>query len=530
MKRHKMISKTVMLILLLSLILLNTLPNLSALGATKSTKPTLTYWVNLSGRIGAHYQNYSQLPLYQMIMKKFNVNIQFLHPPQGGETEQFNLIIATRQLPDIMEASWEGYPGGVYKAIEDRIIIKLNPYLEKYAPNLKKFLDSRPDIKKMMTLDDGTVYNFPFIRGDRILCIFYGPMIRRDWLKKLNLQVPETVDDWYKMLVTFKNNKNKLPGVKTPFYPFSILAYGTNNGNPRRTFDYCGFLVGAWGFKTDFYVENGKVKFGALHPNFKDFIAVLQKWWREGLIDPDIITTNNSGIEAKILNNQVASFLGLIGGNMGTFLANKKGTEFDLIGVPYPVLKRGQTPEFSQMDFYYRNYGAAITTACKNIPLAMKILDWAYSKEGHMAYNYGILGKTYNIIKGKIYYTDLILRDSQGPVSAISKYTRSQVDGPFIQAKEFVEQTRLPQQVEAAQNYAKSKNDKWLPPLSLTTDEAQKLSNIMNTINTYYDETFSKLITGKSNDIQGLVKTLKKMRIEEAIKIYQIAYDRYVKR
>jgi len=530
MRKKRLALKCVVSLVTVCFFLLTILPNLISVNAASSSKPTLTYWCNLSGRIGAHYQNYAQLPLYQIIMKKFNVNLKFIHPPVGGESEQFNLLIATRQLPDMIEYSWEGYPGGVQKAIEDKIIIRLNPYLDRYAPNLKKFLDSRPDIKKMMTTDDGTVYNFPFIRSDKTICIFYGPMIRKDWLKKLNLQTPETIDDWYKMLVTFKNRKNELPGVKTPFYPFSILAYGSNNGNPRRTFDYCGFLCGAWGFKTDFYVENGKVKFGALHPNFKDFVALLQKWWKEGLIDPDIVTTNNSGIEAKILNNQIASFLGLIGGNMGTFLSNKKGTDFDLVGVPYPVLKKGQTPEFSQMDFLYKKYGTAITTACKNIPLAMKILDWAYSKEGYMAYNFGILNKTYVIKDGKPYYTDLILKDPLGPVSAISKYTRSQVDGPFIGAKEFAEQTRLPQQVEAAENYAKSKNDKWLPPVSLTKEEAQKLSNIMNTIDTYYDEAFSKLITGKSNNIEGLVKTLKKMRIEEAIKIYQTAYNRYIKR
>lgn len=52
----------------------------------------------------------------------------------------------------------------------------------------------------------------------------------------------------------------------------------------------------------------------------------------------------------------------------------------------------------------------------------------------------------------------------------------------------------------------------------------------MNTINTYYDEMFLKMMTGKYNNYDAFVKTLKKMKIEEAIKIYQNAYNRYMQR
>jgi len=52
----------------------------------------------------------------------------------------------------------------------------------------------------------------------------------------------------------------------------------------------------------------------------------------------------------------------------------------------------------------------------------------------------------------------------------------------------------------------------------------------MNKVNTYFSEMFSKLIAGQTNDFNGLVKTIQRMGIEEAIKIQQAAYNRYLKR
>jgi putative aldouronate transport system substrate-binding protein len=74
------------------------------------------------------------------------------------------------------------------------------------------------------------------------------------------------------------------------------------------------------------------------------------------------------------------------------------------------------------------------------------------------------------------------------------------------------------------------KNDRILPPLSFTDDESKRLANIMNTVNTYYDEMFLRLMTGKATNVDAFVKTLKQMKIDEAIKIYQQAYDRWKKR
>ncbi|ADQ05924.1 extracellular solute-binding protein family 1 [Caldicellulosiruptor hydrothermalis 108] len=498
--------------------------------SSKSSKPVITWWTALDAKVAVSYNNLAQVACYQYLMKKFNVKIEFIHPPSGSETEQFNLMLASKKLPDIIETDWLSYPGGPLKAIADGVIIKLNNYLQKYAPNLKKYLDTHPDIKRDVITDDGTIYCFPFIREGNLTRVGDGPYIRKDWLDKLKLPVPETVNEWTNMLRKFRDNAKILNGRKAPIYPFSIAF---RFGSTLRTSWRGSFLAGAWGITLDFYVENGKVKYGPLTSQYKEFIKVLQTWWKENLIDPDILNMNTQAIQAKILNDQIGAYLGRVSGDTGRFLQAKKGTEFDITVAPWPVLKKGQKPEIGHKHFAYPGYGsAAITTQCKNIPLAMKILDWGYSKEGYMVYNFGIKGKSYVIKNGKPMYTDEILNNPKLSIlEALSKYARAGWVGPFPQSEDYVVQILpFPQQREALKILSQPSNSKILPPVTLTVEESKKVANILNAINTYYDEMFVRMITGKFTNIDSFQKTLKRMGIDEVLKVYQDAYNRYIKR
>lgn len=530
MKKHRRLAKTICILLILAF-LISQLWLIPCRTQASTQKVTLTYWTGMDGKVAVSYSSYAQIAVYQLLMKKFGVKLEFIHPPTGSEQEQFNLMIASKKLPDIIEYNWlREYAGGPAKAIADKVIIRLNEYLNNYAPNYNKFLSEQPDIKRMVTTDDGTVYCFPFIREADINRVSYGPQIRKDWLDMLNLSVPETVSDWTKLLRSFRDNAAKLNNGKGQVYPFSIVL---KLGTGLRTSWGANFLVGAWGSTLDFYVENGKVKYGPLSSGYKEFIKTLQQWWKENLIDPEILTMNTQSIQAKVLNDQIGSYLGRVSGDMGRFLQAKKGTSFDLIAAPLPVLKKGQIPEFGPKEFPYPGYGsAAITTACKNVPLAMKILDWGYSKEGYLAFNFGIEGKSYVMKDGKPTYTEMVTSDPKLSIlEALSKYARAGFSGPFVQSKDYVTQILpFPQQHDALKKWSVPQNKKALPPITFTVEESKKTANMLNAINTYYDEMFVRLISGKVTNVDTFVKTLKRMGIEEVLKIYQDSYNRYIKK
>ena len=71
--------------------------------------------------------------------KIVGVDIDWQEPASGQSAEQFNLIVATSDLPDIMYYSWAtSYPGGPDAAIADGKIVALNDYIEEYAPNFSR--------------------------------------------------------------------------------------------------------------------------------------------------------------------------------------------------------------------------------------------------------------------------------------------------------------------------------------------------------------------------------------------------------
>ena len=78
----------------------------------------------------------------------------------------------------------------------------------------------------MIVNDEGDIYCFPFLRGDNSLMVFQGPIVRKDWLDKLGIPMPETIDDWYAMLQAFRDKDPNGNGKKDDV-PFTTMLYGS---------------------------------------------------------------------------------------------------------------------------------------------------------------------------------------------------------------------------------------------------------------------------------------------------------------
>lgn len=97
----------------------------------------LTYWCELTTTVSANYSNLGDTPFGKAWQEQTGAAIEFQHPPTGQLKEQFSLIMADGNLPDLMEYNWlVDYPGGPEKAIQDGVILPLNDIFEQYCPNI----------------------------------------------------------------------------------------------------------------------------------------------------------------------------------------------------------------------------------------------------------------------------------------------------------------------------------------------------------------------------------------------------------
>ena len=75
---------------------------------------------------------------------------EFIHPPAGEEASNFNLMVASGDLPDLIEYSFLAYKGGPEKAIEDNVILDITDLMQEKAPNLSKQLADHPQWDKQV--------------------------------------------------------------------------------------------------------------------------------------------------------------------------------------------------------------------------------------------------------------------------------------------------------------------------------------------------------------------------------------------
>ncbi|MBE7030456.1 MAG: extracellular solute-binding protein [Ruminococcaceae bacterium] len=172
----------------------------------------LEWWIPVNKDVTSKYGNLSETPFAQMLKENTGVNINFIHPPQGQESSQFNIVVSSGQMPDIMSYNWATYAnGGTAGAVRDNLIIPINTILEKGgAPGLKALLDSDPVWKDNVYTDEGWLPGFPAV-GAKSQTVYYGPMIRKDLLDKVGMAVPETVEEMDKVLYAFKDLGVKIP-------------------------------------------------------------------------------------------------------------------------------------------------------------------------------------------------------------------------------------------------------------------------------------------------------------------------------
>lgn len=493
-------------------------------GASRKYPVSMTYWVPMDQDAAVTIKNYNEMGLYKQLEKITGTKVTFQHPPAAEFTEQFILMMASGKLPDVIYTNWSrNYPD---KAIQDGRILRLNEIIEKHAPNLSQLLKDKPYIKKAITSDEGNIYMFPAIGDSPQKLVYHGLMLRKDWLDKLRLEPPATIDEWENVLIAFRDrdpNGNR----RKDEIPFFYRQTDIESSYP---------FVGAFGITTGLYQEGGVVKYGPAQPQFKEYLALMNKWYKEGLIDKDYLTSDTKIRDGKMLDNQLGSMAGWVGSELGAYIQLKrdKQPEFKLIGVPFPSLKPGGKA-LSRVDPIVIGHGSAISASARYPEQIAAWLDYGYSKAGSVLYNFGVEGESYTLVNGVPKYTDLILNNPKklSVAQALATYALQTSSGPFVSDPEADKQWHNdPEQMDAMSKWAQADHSKVLPASLLNAEEQARYASIMTDLNSYKDGMINKFIMGAEplNKFDEYTKTLAKLGIDDVVKIYQTAYGRYLKK
>ena len=118
--------KTLALVLTLAL-LLAVAPGLAEDAFTYPMEP-ITLTINMADSTTVFAEGEEQYAFYNLFDEKTGVTLERVGGafPSSTVTEEFQLMLASLEYPDLIMANWYIFPGGPAAALEDGYIISLN--------------------------------------------------------------------------------------------------------------------------------------------------------------------------------------------------------------------------------------------------------------------------------------------------------------------------------------------------------------------------------------------------------------------
>lgn len=465
--------------------------------------------------------NFNEMSMIKEINDKTNVIFTFEQIPSASWSEKKNLVLASGDLPDVF------FGGGISDTdiatySKQGFFLPLEDLIDKYAPNIKKFLDENQEVKKWLTTQDGHIYSLPHWNAYEPATIPDNMFINKKWLDKLGLEVPKTLDELYEVLKAFKTKDPNGNG-KTDEIP---LTYRTNGGALGET-----SLFGAFGTLDNakhVVVEDGKIKYTANTDDYKEAIKWFNKLYKEGLIDKEVFTQDSTQYKAK--GQDPSDIVGIFFEWFDENMVGVERAKNDFVMVE-PLKGKNGEQKWGRNHTQLAFDKFIITSENPSPEATIRWIDEIFEEQMSIRFILGELDK--NIKYDGEKYS--LLPPPEGKSGDQYKYEMApgpQTPGVITPEtyKRIInsdDKVRKQERFEILDKYA-DKNP--LPPIRFTPEQLSELSILTADIDKYIEEMKAKWITGERNveeDWKGYLDQLEKMGIEKYIKIYQEGYDIY---
>ncbi len=209
--------------------------------------------------------------------------------------QDLQLRIVSGDMPDIF-LPWNGIE---YDLASQGAIADLTDYLPKYAPHIWESVPR--DVWDIVRANspDGRIYYIPQVWDN----MANMGMIRQDWLDRVGLDVPTTIEEFETVLRAFKEqdaNGNGDPNDEIPLSGREALRWWDHLWAP--------FGVALIEGYPEWDMYNGELTYSAVTPNMKAAVTWIKHLYDEGLIDPEIMVNSKKIWMAKITADQVGTF------------------------------------------------------------------------------------------------------------------------------------------------------------------------------------------------------------------------------
>lgn len=524
MKTRFTIKKLISVALVLSMIL--------TFGALAEKQEKASLWFDTPLKITWMHEENVTIPLsndvlvIQKLKELLNVELDIQGVPESDYTTKISTLLATNNIPDVLDIN----DNSMKQYADSGMFVSLTEKGDLASTYLALVEDDSRASDTATFKVDGHLYGFRVLERNRI-AVSPLPIIRMDLLEKLNLEIPQTWDELYQVLLAIKADAPDK-------YVFSTRN-GTNYliGNLAYPLGAGGFSAGATTRGMYLEPQSDKWLFGPTTDTFKAVVSFLAKAYADGLLHPDYAIMTRDMLHERLSSGElVFNYDNTTFSNaFNIALAEKDpNARFDMLN---PMVNQfGQT----RAERFNRDWStfSVISTKADRGDDIIKFFDWLYTDEGVLLTNYGVEGITFDYVDGKPRLRDEVME--LGDYAQIrAKYGL----GTFFSAK-YVDETGnldmmryigeknnlIPVNISQSERITALTDEgiiryKPLYP-AFTAAETEQITNLETRLSASFDQEIDKFITGvrSLDEYDSFIEDLKKLGVEELEKIYNDAY------
>ncbi|MBN1315036.1 MAG: extracellular solute-binding protein [Anaerolineales bacterium] len=237
-------------------------------------------------------------PWKKHILENYCIDMHILLGPAEDPTTKVNAMIASGDMPDMIQSNATVGDPTVKQWVNQGVIVPLDDLMNKY-PRMWKVFDS-PDHWRYLQIY-GKTYAVA-IRADKQFTIL---QLRKDWLDKLGLSLPTTVEELEEIARAFTYDDPDGNGIDDT-YGFTAGTGGEYYMS--QVFGQTSSIFAPFGAQpgnNHILIEDNQVIFDAFTDNARNAIQWWNRMIEEGVVDPDWATNSFEQFRESVIQGRV---------------------------------------------------------------------------------------------------------------------------------------------------------------------------------------------------------------------------------
>ncbi len=479
--------------------------------------------------------------IFKRLQEQTNVEIDWTAIPSDQWADKISLNMSDpNKLTDfIFSAGFSD--SNLLRYAEFGAIIPLEEYIDAYMPNLKSVFDKYPEYRVMCTDVNGHIWALPWIEqlgSEKTAIQTVGDMsfINKKWLDFLDLEIPETVDEFEEVLIAFRDHASDIQkefGIDGSIIPMSCIV---NDGDQDPAILINGFGEGYGDADRGRHIavtDDQKVICSATQEGYKKGLQWLHKLYEEKLIDPEAFTQEWSTYVAKGKS-----------GRYGVCFSWDVGNIDNLNDwVPLPVLTadtRNLTPQNGSYTSGFDRGRCVVTSVAENPAMVCAWLDQMYVPIQSPQNNWGTYGEDDDFDIFEMSTNDqggeMLKHAPLGDASPVEVREAESVGGPLAILDEYYDvYVTCPDDAQYRLDWIKDiytpdMHTKYVyPNIFMSRDDTETLSNLQADIQKTIDRNKADWIMNGFTDADWdkYLDDLEEYGLSEYLELFQTYLDSY---